>query len=120
MSRDAYLKRRRHSTKMALFTQVSCSHEGPHDDILTSKAEDVILDNVLVNYVDDDVRFSHIQLGDLGGSYPADSKYAKEGTPVRAPMWTSPEVIMETPWNTATDIWSFGTVVCSNHDLRTR
>lgn len=26
-------------------------------------------------------------------------------------MWTSPEVIMETPWNTATDIWSFGTVV---------
>jgi len=64
-----------------------------------------------------------VQLGDLGGSYPADSKWAREGTPVGAPMWSSPEVIMETPWNTATDIWSFGTVVCferwleNNNDL---
>jgi serine/threonine protein kinase len=58
------------------------------------------------------MRFSDVQLGDLGGAYPADSEYAKEGTPVGAPMWTSPEVIMETPWNTATDIWSFGTLVC--------
>lgn len=28
-------------------------------------------------------------------------------------MWSSPEVLMEMPWNTATDIWSFGTVVIS-------
>ncbi|KAK0113410.1 hypothetical protein ONS96_014276 [Cadophora gregata f. sp. sojae] len=28
-------------------------------------------------------------------------------------MWSSPEIIMETPWNTATDIWSFGSVVIS-------
>jgi len=69
------------------------------------------------------VRFSGVQLGDLGGSYPADSKWAREGTPVGAPMWSSPEVIMETRWNTATDIWSFGTVVCferwleNNNDL---
>ncbi|RWA07302.1 hypothetical protein EKO27_g7801 [Xylaria grammica] len=52
-----------------------------------------------------------IQLGDLGGSYPQDSEWAKSGTPIGAPIWSSPEVLMETPWNTATDIWSFGTVV---------
>lgn len=76
-------------------------------------------DNILVNYTEGDVRFSDVQLGDLGGTYPAVSKYAK-GTPVGAPMWTSPEVIMETPWNTATDIWSFGTVVGSNYYLTTK
>ena len=75
------------------------------------KVEDVKLDNVLVNYREGDIRFSDVQLSDLGSTYLADSKYAQAGTPVGAPMWTSPEVIMETPWNTATDIWSFGTVV---------
>ncbi|KAK2765666.1 hypothetical protein FQN54_008522 [Arachnomyces sp. PD_36] len=73
---------------------------------------DIKPDNVLVNYGDkdgkNDTRFSHIQLGDLGGAYPTSSKWAKSGTPVGAPMWRSPEMIMETPWNTATDIWSFG------------
>ncbi|XMA12056.1 hypothetical protein WAI453_004847 [Rhynchosporium graminicola] len=82
-----------------------------HDE--TYVHTDVKLDNVLVNYRDGDIRFSDVQLGDLGGAYPADSKFAQEGTPVGAPMWTSPEVIMETPWNTATDIWSFGTVLIS-------
>ncbi|OXV07872.1 hypothetical protein Egran_04364 [Elaphomyces granulatus] len=74
---------------------------------------DVKPDNVFVNYREGEVRFSDVQLGDLGGTYPADSRYAKEGTPIGAPMWTSPEVIMETPWNTATDIWSFGTLLIS-------
>jgi hypothetical protein len=69
-----------------------------------------------MNYREGDIRFSDVQLSDLGGTYLADSKYAKEGTPVRAPMWTSPEVIMKTPWNAATNIWSFGTVVRSNHN----
>lgn len=75
---------------------------------------DIKLDNIFVNYnkyASNDVRFSDVQLGDLGGAYPADSEWAKKGTPVGAPMWSSPEVIMETPWNTATDIWSFGAIV---------
>lgn len=84
------------------------------------KMADVKLDNVFVNYREGDIRFSDVQLGDLGGAYPVDSKYAMEGTPVGAPMWSSPEVIMETPWNTATDIWSFGTVVGSDHNTRTK
>lgn len=57
------------------------------------------------------MRFSDVQLGDLGGCYPIDSKWATSGTMVGAPIWNSPEVLMELPWNTATDIWSFGTIV---------
>jgi serine/threonine protein kinase len=91
----------------------SCSFTKP-------KVEDVKLDNVLVNYREGGIRFSDVQLGDLGGACPADSEHAKGGTSIGAPMWTSPEVIMETPWNTATDIWSFGTVVRSNHYLITK
>lgn len=87
-----------------------------HLGVTKSKVTDIKPDNILVNYTKGDIRFSDVQLGDLGGTYPADSRFAKEGTPIGAPMWTSPEVIMETPWNTATDIWSFGTMVCSNLD----
>ncbi|GAW23011.1 hypothetical protein ANO14919_125590 [Xylariales sp. No.14919] len=78
---------------------------------------DVKLDNVFVNFKKDrdTIRFSDIQLGDLGGSYPRNSEWAKSGIPIGAPIWSSPEVLMETPWNTATDIWSFGTVVSFHH-----
>ncbi|KAB8269456.1 kinase-like domain-containing protein [Aspergillus minisclerotigenes] len=48
-------------------------------------------------YVHTDVKLDNIFLGDLGGCYTADSEFARS-------------VIMETPWNTATDIWSFGAV----------
>ena len=81
---------------------------------------DVKLDNVFVNYKEGDIRFSDVQLGDLGATCPSDSVYAKEGTLVGATMWSSPEVIMEAPWNTATDIWSFGTVVNLNNTLQNR
>ncbi|KAJ8128990.1 hypothetical protein O1611_g4640 [Lasiodiplodia mahajangana] len=76
---------------------------------------DIKLNNVFVNFKKnrEDVRFSDVQLGDFGGSYPQESEWAKSGTPIGAPIWNSPEIIMETPWNTATDIWSFGTVVIS-------
>lgn len=74
---------------------------------------DVKLNNVFVNYKkdDSDMRFSEVQLGDFGGSYHQESKWAKSGTPIGAPVWNSPEVLLELPWNTATDIWSFGTLV---------
>ncbi|RAK95070.1 putative serine/threonine protein kinase [Aspergillus ibericus CBS 121593] len=74
---------------------------------------DVKPDNIFVNYKQGKNRFSEIQLGDLGGCYPADSSIARRGTPVGAAIWSSPEILMETPWNTATDIWSFGTVLIS-------
>jgi serine/threonine protein kinase len=69
---------------------------------------DVKPQNVFVNLQEGDMRFSDVQLGDLGGCYPADSHWATSGSMVGAPIWTSPEVLMNLPWNTATDIWSFG------------
>jgi serine/threonine protein kinase len=71
------------------------------------------LDNIFVNYAqgEGDVRFTDVQLGDLGGCYPADSHWATSGTMVGAPIWNSPEIMFEEKWNTATDIWSFGAVV---------
>jgi len=58
-----------------------------------------------------DIRFDEVQLGDLGSCVPVDSSWATSGTLVGAPMWTSPEILMEIPWNTAADIWSFGAMV---------
>jgi len=42
---------------------------------------------------------------------PIDSKWAKEGYTVGAPIWRSPELLLGLPWGTPTDIWSFGTLV---------
>ncbi|KAH7379597.1 putative serine/threonine protein kinase [Pyrenochaeta sp. MPI-SDFR-AT-0127] len=73
---------------------------------------DVKLDNVLVNYDESNsiIRFSDVQLADLGATYHMDSEIAKACTTVGAPIWRSPEVVMGLPvgWNTATDIWSYG------------
>ncbi|KAG8164264.1 hypothetical protein KVR01_006182 [Diaporthe batatas] len=79
---------------------------------------DVKPSNIFVNHRsdvthDNDIGFSDVQLGDFGGSYHQDSEWAKSATPIGAPMWSSPEVLLEIPWNTATDIWSFGTLVIS-------
>ncbi|KAK2777827.1 hypothetical protein FQN53_002051 [Emmonsiellopsis sp. PD_33] len=78
---------------------------------------DVKPDNVFVNYRDKEaengMRFSEVQLGDLGSTYRADCRWAKSGTPLGAPMWRSPEMIMETPWGTPSDVWSFGAVLIS-------
>ncbi|KAI1144251.1 STE/STE20 protein kinase [Hypoxylon sp. FL0543] len=76
---------------------------------------DIKPNNIFVNYRNEanEIRFSDVQLGDFGGTYPQESEWAKSGTPIGAPIWNSPEVLMETPWNTATDIWSFGAVLIS-------
>ena len=66
---------------------------------------------MFVNLQEGENRFSDVKLGDLGGCYPADSEWATSGTMVGTPIWTSPEILMEIPWNTAADIWSFGAMV---------
>jgi serine/threonine protein kinase len=65
---------------------------------------------VFVNFRSDegDIRFDEVQLGDLGSCVRVDSSWATSGTLVGAPMWTAPEILMEIPWNTAADMWSFG------------
>ncbi|KAH7402804.1 kinase-like domain-containing protein [Pyrenochaeta sp. MPI-SDFR-AT-0127] len=74
---------------------------------------DVKLDNVFVGLQEGDNRFSDVQLGDLGGCYDKHSRWAISGTLVGTPIWSSPEVLMEMPWNTAADIWSFGALLIS-------
>lgn len=76
-----------------------------------NQSTDVKPDNVFVNFQDSDNRFSDVKLGDLGGCCPVSSEFAMSGSEVGAPMWSSPEVILGMPWNTATDIWSFGAMV---------
>lgn len=73
---------------------------------------DVKADNILINEKPDQAnRFTDVQLADMGNSYPESHEYALEGQPIGAPMWSSPEVLMHMPWDTKTDIWSFGTLV---------
>ncbi|KAH7391169.1 STE/STE20 protein kinase [Phaeosphaeria sp. MPI-PUGE-AT-0046c] len=72
---------------------------------------DVKPDNVFVNLQEGDMRFSDVQLGDLGGCYHTELDWATSGTMVGAPVWSSPEVLLEIPWNTATDIWSYGALL---------
>jgi hypothetical protein len=67
---------------------------------------------VFLNFWEDDQQFSEFQLGDLAGCYLVDSEWAKSGTMVGAPMWSSPKIHFEMPGNTATDMRSFGTLVC--------
>ncbi|KAF2820206.1 kinase-like protein [Ophiobolus disseminans] len=89
--------------------KISAPHTTLHEDGFVHT--DVNADNVFVNLQEGDVRFSDVQLGDLGGCYPAESDWATSGTMVGAPIWSSPEVLLEMPWNTATDIWSFGALL---------
>lgn len=69
-------------------------------------------DNILINERPDQTnRFADVQLADMGNSYPETHEYALQGQTIGAPMWSSPEVLMHMPWDTKTDIWSFGTLV---------
>lgn len=82
-------------------------------------ALDVKLHNVLVYYVSTnndqaDIRFTDVELADVGSAYPANHKYAQNGVCIGAPVWRGPEVILGLPWNTSTDIWSFGICVRSS------
>lgn len=69
------------------------------------------LDNIFVNYGNGDQRFSEIQLGDCGGVVSQGGSFAKEGHAIGAGYTRSPEATFQLSWNTATDIWSFGTAV---------
>src|ERR1700722_390812 len=97
--------------KMALYIPVS--YPPLPECFLLITPSDVKLDNVLVNYGQDGVRFTDVQLSDYGSAYHVDHKYAKGAALIGAPIWRSPEVMLQLPsgWNTATDIWSFGLCV---------
>jgi hypothetical protein len=54
----------------------------------------------------------------MASSYPEDHKYAREGAPIGAAIWSSLEALFKRPWDRKTDIWSFGTLV-SDHTIYT-
>lgn len=102
---------------MAMYTQIRDILK-PLLRLYKSNITDVKLDNILVNYTEGDIRVSNVQQDDLSGVYSANFKHSEQGTPVAASMWTSLEVIMETLWNTVTDVWSFETMVSLNYNRR--
>ncbi|GLA63664.1 hypothetical protein AtubIFM55763_003436 [Aspergillus tubingensis] len=69
---------------------------------------DIKPSNILVNYGNEESRFSDVQLADCGGVVPTDSEYAKDGVQTGTSLFRAPEVHLEIPWGTAADIWSFG------------
>jgi serine/threonine protein kinase len=76
---------------------------------------DVKLMNILANTSNENPsnRFSSIKLADFGETFHIDSKQAKEAMPISSAIWRSPEAQLQVDsgWNTATDIWSFGLCV---------
>ncbi|RMD39624.1 hypothetical protein DV735_g5502, partial [Chaetothyriales sp. CBS 134920] len=66
--------------------------------------------NILVNYATtgERRRFSDVQVADCGGVVSADSEFAREGYLTGTSVFRAPEVHLELPWGTASDIWSFG------------
>ncbi|KAI0997085.1 hypothetical protein K3495_g11102 [Podosphaera aphanis] len=75
------------------------------------KLHNVLVDLTTSNDDNGDIRFTNVALADLGQSLPVDHKFAKEGYGFGSPVWRSPESILGLPWNTSTDIWSFGLCV---------
>jgi serine/threonine protein kinase len=71
--------------------------------------------NILVNFSKNDPtnRFSDVKLADFGETSHVESDFAKKARPISASIWRSPEAQMRinSGWNTATDIWSFGLCV---------
>ncbi|KAL3484236.1 kinase-like domain-containing protein [Aspergillus germanicus] len=74
---------------------------------------DIKPSNVLLNYSQSDRRFSGVQLADFGSTVHVDSIHAQRGDAIGTPIFRSPEAQMEMKWSTATDIWSFGTMLIS-------
>ncbi len=67
---------------------------------------DVKPDNILVNYSKNGSRFSDVKLADCGDSRHVDS--IVEEHVIGAPIFRSPEAILNLIWGPSTDIWSLG------------
>ncbi len=76
---------------------------------------DVKPDNILVNYAKGPARFEDIELSDFGDVWLVDPKdhvkLGEYGHGIGAPMFRSPEAMLNLRWGTPTDIWSFGATV---------
>ncbi|TVY36486.1 Casein kinase II subunit alpha [Lachnellula subtilissima] len=86
-----------------------------HEDGYTHT--DIKPDNILVNYGTGSSRFADVQLADLGDVTRIDPKdylrVGMDGPHMGAPIFRSPEAMMQLRWGQSTDIWSFGTTLIS-------
>lgn len=73
--------------------------------------EDLKPDNIYVNMQEGDNRFNEVKIGDMGNCSHVTSEGPTSGAFCGAPTWSSPELILQLPWNTASDIWAFGLLV---------
>ncbi|KAH6669515.1 putative serine/threonine protein kinase [Halenospora varia] len=69
---------------------------------------DIKPSNIMVNYGPGPDRFSDVELADFGGTVLELSEAAKECTQAGTSVFRAPEVHLEIPWGTKSDIWSFG------------
>lgn len=74
---------------------------------------DIKPNNIFADKCDGDMRFTNFQLGDLGDCVPVAVESNKGSHVIGAPMFRAPEVMLNIPWTTAVDIWSFGATVRS-------
>ena len=74
---------------------------------------DIKPNNILANKGDGNKRFKNFQLGDMGDCVPVAVESNNGFHIIGAPMFRAPEVMLNIPWTTAVDIWSFGATVRS-------
>ncbi|KAK1086660.1 hypothetical protein LTR33_001460 [Friedmanniomyces endolithicus] len=74
---------------------------------------DIKPSNVLVNYDPLDGHIADVQLADLESTVHKSTIYATDGDPIGTPIFRSTEAILQMQWGTATDVWSFGTMMVS-------
>jgi serine/threonine protein kinase len=70
--------------------------------------------NVLVNETKEaeNQQITEVQLADFGSTISQTSGHATDGDDIGTPIFRSPEAQLQMSWTTATDIWSFGIMVC--------
>jgi serine/threonine protein kinase len=75
------------------------------------------MSNVFVDYSEyggsggSDIRYDIVKVGGFGTTCHTTSIEATQGRRVGLSLWNSPEMLLEEPYTTATDIWSFGVTV---------
>lgn len=88
-----------------------CPGSFPTLTYMVNATTDIKPSNVLVNYAGATQLIAEVQLSDFGTTVSEESPYAKNGDPIGTPIFRSPEAHLQMRWSTATDIWSFGTMV---------
>ena len=98
-----------HTGKNAYFKSLKLSHS------YGCNCTDIKPDNIFVNYGKGSTRFSEVQLGDCGNAsfFTPDADPFEQRYAIGAPIFRSPEAMLNLGWGPPTDIWSLGATVRS-------